>query len=186
MSCRTFPLCLLVALLPACTAPLFLPEADPRPGPRAEIQLEVPFFPQASGHCGPGALASVLNYWQEKSRPEEISETVYLPELKGALPFDLAHYARSRGFYATSFKGSLEDLRDRLLRGHPLVAFLNLGTSLFPVGHFLVVTGLDPATQRVIVHSGMRQNKAVSYERFLAAWKGGGYWTLDIRPSEPG
>jgi len=179
-----FLLFLLLGFLPACASSLFLPEVISKE--KASIQLDVPFFPQASGQCGPGALASVLNYWHLQTRPEEIAKEIYLPRLKGALPFDLTHYARNKGFRAVSFKGNPDDLRESLLRGRPLVAFLNLGTSLFPVGHFLVVTGMDPERKRIIVHSGTRQNKAVSYDRFMSAWKGGGYWTLEVSPPEAG
>ena len=173
-------------LITSCAPNLSLPETARLLGKKAAIQLDVPFFPQPSGQCGPGALASVLNYWNAKTTPEEIAKKVDLPRLKGALPFDLTHYARSKGFRASSFKGNIRDLQEKLGRGRPLVAFLNLGTTFFPVGHFLVVTGIDPEKKLIIVHSGMRQNKAVSYDRFITAWKGGGYWTLEVTPPDAG
>lgn len=186
MTCFRLLLFSPLLLVISCAPSLFLPEVELPAGETASVQLKVPFFPQPSGQCGPGALASVLNYWKAGATPEEIAKKVDLPRLNGALPFDLTHYARSEGFRAFSFKGDVRVLQEKLRRGRPLVAFLNLGTSFFPVGHFLVVTGIDPEKRLIIVHSGMRQNKAVSYDRFIAAWKGGGYWTLEVTPPDAG
>jgi ABC-type bacteriocin/lantibiotic exporter with double-glycine peptidase domain len=150
------------------------------------LLLAVPFFSQPEGLCGPASLASVLHFWKKPTSVEEIKQAIYLPELNGTLGIDLTRFARSEGFVAGSFTGSLSQLRDRLARGIPLIAFLNLGNRLFPVGHFIVITGMDEKREEVIAHSGSEANKAIPYQTFLAAWKKTDYWTLQVIPPDHG
>ncbi|MFQ5950230.1 MAG: C39 family peptidase [Nitrospiria bacterium] len=147
--------------------------------------LSVPFFSQTDGLCGPAALAAVLNYWQEGTAVEEIKRAVFLPQLNGTLGFDLARFARSRGFIAKSFTGSLSRLRELLIQGIPSIAFLNLGNRFFPAGHFVVVVGIDDKREEIIVHSGSEANKAVPFRVFVNAWKKTDYWTLQVIPPRP-
>jgi len=146
------------------------------------LRLAVPYFPQQVGLCGPASLTSVLTYWQAETSVEEVTRAVYLPELNGALGIDLTHFARKKGMRAESYTGSLADIKDHLSRGIPLIAFLNLGGRVFPVGHFVVITGLDEARQEVIVHSGSEENKPIPYPTFIAAWEKTNYWTLQVLP----
>ncbi len=150
------------------------------------LRLDVPYFPQQVGLCGPASLTSVLKYWREEASVEEVARAVYLPELKGALGIDLTHFARQKGMQAESYAGSLADIRDHLSRGIPLIAFLNLGGRIFPVGHFVVITGLDEAREEVIVHSGAEANKPIPYRTFIAAWEKTNYWTLQVLPPPAG
>lgn len=171
-------------LLIACSPTARIAPSEGAAGSTREgrLLLDVPFFPQPEGLCGPASLASVLHFWKRTTSVEEIKEAVYLPRLNGALGIDLTHFARKEGFLAESFTGSLAQLRERLAEGIPLIAFLNLGNRLFPVGHFIVVTGIDEAREEVIAHSGSEANKAIPYQTFVAAWKKTDYWTLQIVP----
>lgn len=166
--------------LASCSSNLTLSKIDPLN--KDLVSLEVPFFPQPAGFCGPAALASVLNYWGGKTTPDEISNAVYLKKLHGTLRFDLTYFARKRGFMARTYRGNLSDLEDRLSKGIPLLTFLNLGTSFFPVGHFLVVTGIALKAQAVVVHSGSTPNALIPFGKFIKAWEKGAYWTLEITP----
>ncbi|MFQ5780429.1 MAG: C39 family peptidase [Nitrospiria bacterium] len=144
--------------------------------------LSVPFFSQTDGLCGPAALAAVLNYWQEGTAVEEIKHAVFLPQLNGSLGFDLARFARSRGFTAKTFTGSLSRLRALLIQGIPSIAFLNLGNRFFQAGHFVVVVGIDEKRKEIIVHSGSEANKGLPFPVFMNAWKKTDYWTLQVIP----
>jgi ABC-type bacteriocin/lantibiotic exporter with double-glycine peptidase domain len=168
---------LFIALGSACasTGKTDSPSAD-------ALRLDVPYFPQQAGLCGPASLTSVLTYWREEISVEEVTRAVYLPELNGALGMDLTRFARSKGMRAESYAGSLSDIKDHLSQGIPLIAFLNLGGVVFPVGHFVVITGLDEAREEVIVHSGSEENKPIPYQTFMAAWEKTNYWTLQLLP----
>lgn len=140
----------------------------------------VPFYSQTEYQCGPASLAAVLNYWGRAVSPEEIAETIYIPRLKGSLNLDLWRYAMDQGLDARIHRGSLQDLEMELLQNRPVIAFLNLGYRFYPVGHFLVVVGLDPQQGAVIVNSGKEKDKRIPYKKFLAAWKKTQYWSLWI------
>lgn len=115
---------------------------------------------------------------------DEISEAVFLPELKGSLAFDLARFPREHGLTASTYLGGPEDLKKHIQKGHPLITFLNLGNRFFQVGHFLVVIGYAEEGRWFITHSGGERAKPIPYERFLSAWEKMDYWTLWVRPKE--
>ena len=59
---------------------------DNPPDLPAVVELsEVPFFPQQQYHCGPAALAGIINYRGTTVVPDEIANLIYIPELKGSL-----------------------------------------------------------------------------------------------------
>lgn len=141
-------------------------------------RLEVPFFPDAAGQCGPSALASVLGYWGRHTQPADLRRELYQPKLKGTLPLDLLLAARERGLRAEMSSGDLKALKGEIDAGRPVIAFVNFGFSFLPIGHFLVVTGYDDARGGVIAHSGRRRNEFFAYRRFERIWEMTGRWTL--------
>ncbi len=144
---------------------------------------DVPFFPQSKYQCGPAALANVLNYYGCRVTPDEIAEEIYNKRFKGTLSIDLTLFARRMGFNASAFKGSISDLKDYISKERPLIVFQDLGYPLLPVRHFSVVIGYDDAKGILVLHSGKRSNKVISYERFLRSWAKMDYWTLLILPT---
>jgi ABC-type bacteriocin/lantibiotic exporter with double-glycine peptidase domain len=141
----------------------------------------VPFYPQLEAQCGPASLAAVLNYWGKQVTPEEIAREIYVPRLKGSLSLDLWRYAGNQ-MEAAVHRGSLEYLQAHLMRNEPIVASLNLGYRLVPLGHYLVVVGLEPAHRVVIAYSGTERNSRIPFDEFLSAWEKTGYWALLVRP----
>lgn len=151
--------------------------------PPSQVVLDgVPFFAQQRYHCGPAALASILNYWGYVISQEEISESIYLREVKGTLNVDLVLFARRLGFDATSDASDLEDLKRRLVAGQPVVALLNFGTIKYPKWHYLVVIGYDDIQDEVITHSGTTAFLRYPYDTFRRAWQEAGNWTLVVSP----
>jgi hypothetical protein len=51
-----------------------------------------------------------------------------------------------------------------------------------PVGHFVVVVGLDRMEQTVITYNGNTQNSRISYDDFLQDWQKTNFWTLVVQP----
>lgn len=144
----------------------------------------VPFYPQEDMGCGPAAVASLLAYWGHPVSLEEITQEVSLKNLKGSLPMDLELAAQRHGMAATSYTGSLEDLRLHLRKSQPVIAFLNLRWRIFPQGHFVVVTGYDENHSDVVVHSGDDAYRRIPVETFFKAWAKTGFWSLLILPKE--
>jgi len=158
-------------------------DASPLPPPSITHTITgVPFFPQKEYRCGPASLASVLAYWGEEVSLEALTDEVYLPKLKGALPLDLERAARARGLDVQTYRGSLADLRNHIALDHPVIAFLNLGSRIFPNGHFIVVTGYNDQDRKIFAHSITEPNKAVAYDEFVEGWAKTDFWMLLIHP----
>ena len=144
----------------------------------------VPFYPQTQYQCGPASLAAVLSYWGRDVTPDRIINEIYRPPMKGILSADLWQYAKSRNLRATIAHGSWEFLERNVSLNRPVIAFLNFGIQQVPMGHFLVVVGLDPDDKSVITYSGLNKDERIPFERFKAAWEKTDYWSLLIEPNE--
>jgi hypothetical protein len=153
-------------------------------GARGHFIEGVPFFPQTELMCGPAALASVLNYYGDSVGLDEVSTAVYHPELKGSLSMDLLIYAKERGFEAMFYKGGLEDLKQRLGEGRPLILFLNLAYDFYPVGHYVVAVGYNEEMEVVVAHSGTSGAKVLSFGKLLDDWEKTGFSTLLVTPKK--
>jgi hypothetical protein len=113
---------------------------------------------------------------------EALKEDTYMRRLRGTLPIDLLLAAQARGLQAHGSSGTLETLQAELDAGHPIVALLNLGWTVFPQGHYVVVTGYDERRQGVYLHSGLARDVFVPYARYLTAWEKTGRWMLRVQP----
>lgn len=166
------------AALLGCAGPASVVRA-----PDAGLYIEgVPFFPQDEYMCGPAALASVIGYYGTEAGMEAVAAEVYSEKLKGSLPMDLLLYAKAKGFEAKYYKGSMAGLKESLTRNEPLILFLNLGYSFYPVGHYVVATGMDDAAGVVFAHSGMEKEQAFTMKALEKSWSKTGYSTLLVRP----
>jgi len=144
---------------------------------------DVPFFPQKDYMCGPASLASVIMYWNRGDTDvEEIAAGIYLERLKGTLPLDMLLYAREKGFDVEYYSGSMDDLREKLSGGFPLILFLNLGLKSYPAGHYVVAVGYSDAANAVLVHSGTEKESPMSYNELERAWSKTGHAALIVRP----
>lgn len=148
---------------------------------RAAVKA-VPFFPQNEYKCGPAAMASVLSFWGALTTIEDASVAVYQEKIKGSLPIDLFLYAKEKGFEADYYKGSMADLKKNIDAGVPLILFLNLGFTIYPIGHYVVVTGYDDTRRLVTAHSDMTMNEDFDYDALTDAWKKNDFATLRIKP----
>lgn len=160
-------------------------EGAPDPS-RASMIRGVPFFPQDKLMCGPASLASVLNYHGIEVGAEEVARAVYNASLRGTLTMDLLLYAKAKGLNAQYYSGGLPDLKEKVMEGTPLVVFLNLGFNLYPIGHYIVVTGFSDAYGVIIAHSGLEKDKVITYREFVNAWEKTDFSTLLVTPPPSG
>lgn len=172
-------------LLTSCFAPpraVVLEEIENNPSTGAYIK-DVPFFPQSDYMCGPAALASVTAYWNKgDAGMEEVASGIYLAKLKGTLPVDMLLYAKEKGFDVEYYSSSMDDLREKLSAGFPLILFLNLGLKSYPVGHYVVAVGYSDKARAVLAHSGTKKESSMSYDELERAWSLTGYAALIVRP----
>lgn len=154
----------------------------PGPPQGRQVRLSVPFFPDDTDQCGPSALASVLGYWGMEATPAGLKRELYRPDLKGSLTVDLLLAAESRGFSAEMADGGLDRVKTELDAGHPLIAFVDMGFRLYPIGHYLVITGYDDGRKVLFAHSGLSRDRAMPYASFDGRWEKTRRWTLLILP----
>src|SRR5687767_8397949 len=69
----------------------------PPTGANGRLLADVPFFSDTTDQCGPSVLASVFQFWGKGVSPAEVRAGVYLPQLGGTLPMDMAPALRRGG-----------------------------------------------------------------------------------------
>jgi len=173
---RSIALCLvvgLVSILYSCSS------VSVRLDSRPVIIDRVPFYPQEDYQCGPASLAAVLNYWHVDATPEEIARSIYSRSAGGTLNVEMVFYPQEKGLDAFQYSGGLDDLREKIDAGYPLIVLVDYGWSLFQVNHFMVVVGYNDGG--IIVNSGKEEKKFIPEDSFLKAWERTRFWTLLIR-----
>src|SRR5579859_2721181 len=121
---RRFPLAFLAAFL-------FVPRlalAD-------DGVLDVPFIAQKPNYCGPAALAMLANFYGHPVSQDEIAGAIYLPDIGGTITSELGDYARRFHLWVRQYHGSLDDLREKLSAGVPLLVLGRFGEQ----SHYFVV-----------------------------------------------
>ncbi len=142
--------------------------------------LDVPFIAQKPNYCGPAALAMLANYYGHPVSQDEIASAIYLPDIGGALTSELGDYARRFNLWVRQYHGTLDDLRQKLDAGVPLLVLGKFGDQ----SHYFVVLGWDKFRQVVTVHSDTRPRYEMRAEDFQNRWDRAGNWTLLVCPPE--
>jgi hypothetical protein len=183
-NCTTFPIQGSAGTQAETEANSFQATAEPSGSIKRRVHLVVPFFPDNTDQCGPATLASILTYWGISSEPRTLKDEIYLRRLRGTLSLDLLLAAQSRGLQVVGSGGTLDRLKAELAADRPVIALLNLGWTLYPQGHYVVVTGYDEQRQGVYVHSGLARDVFVPYALFLVNWEKAGRWMLQTQPAK--
>lgn len=142
--------------------------------------LNVPFIAQKPNYCGPAALAMLANYYGHPVTQDEIASAIYLPDIGGTITSELGDYARRFNLWVRQYHGTLDDLRQKLDAGVPLLVLGKFGDQ----PHYFVVLGWDKFRQVVTVHSDTRPRFEMHLEDFQRHWDRAGNWTLLVCPPE--
>ena len=167
-------------LLTACaTSPQTRQLIDDPPAIPQRVELtEVPFFPQQEYHCGPAALAGIINYRGTAVQPDEIARLVYVPELKGSLQIEIVAASRQFGLLPVQLDGKLESLMRELEAGNPVFVLQNLGLDAYPLWHYEIVIGYDFEQRYMILRSGVNRRITRSFALFEKTWQRADHWAL--------
>ncbi|MCX7987892.1 MAG: C39 family peptidase [Thermodesulfovibrio sp.] len=138
----------------------------------------VPFYPSEDNQCGPTSLSMVLNFMGMKVSPSEIADEIYSKGAKGTSDFDMIFYLKKRGLKAKHYRGSLSDLKDKIMKGNPLIVMVDEGFWFYKKYHYMVVLGFND--NEVIVNSGKNEKERIKMEHFIKKWEKTDFWTLYI------
>jgi hypothetical protein len=156
---------LLLVLLAGC--------AHERRGPAADsVSLEVPVFTETGGR---GALAEVLTFWDEPTEPRDL---VFRREGEKTA---ILLAAQDRGMQTRSFQATVNDVREELKLGHPVLAYVALG-AILPQERFVVIAGFDDARGAFLIHDG-GERRFVPYGTFMSRWEKTGRWAILVLPA---
>src|SRR5580704_3197644 len=140
----------------------------------ADDILDVPFIAQQPNYCGPAALAMLANYYGHPVTQDEIAGAIYLPDIGGTLTSELGDYARRFNLWVRQYRGSMDDLRQKLSVGVPLLVLGKFGEQ----PHYFIILGWDNFRQIVTVHSDARPRLEMHVEDFQRYWERTGDWTM--------
>ncbi|HEX6997652.1 MAG TPA: PA2778 family cysteine peptidase [Gammaproteobacteria bacterium] len=167
---------LLVVLGAALAGCAGVPSAPPASG---GVELDdVPFFPQTEYQCGPAALATILAHEGLAVTADDLVDDVYVEGLHGSLQAELLGATRRHGLIPYVLEPAAEALFGELAAGRPVLVLQNLGLPRFPVWHYAVVVGYDPAAGRVILRSGTERRRVEPLRRFERSVERAGHWAF--------
>lgn len=180
-------LILLAVVLLAVSACAVGPERQVLRDSGSPLELvQVPFFPQDEYQCGPAALATVLVHSGVDVTPQQLVPRVYVPGRQGSLQAEMLAATRSQGRVPYLLPGKLAPILAELRAGHPVLLLQNLGVDRWPVWHYAVLVGFDPAAEKFLLRSGVTRREERGAVAFLASWDRGGRWSMvAVRPGEP-
>lgn len=167
------------------TAPLQYSElTPPEEGQARRVELQdTPFFPQTAYHCGPSALATLLqSSGVENANPDTLADQIYLPGQQGSLQTELLGATRRANRVPYTLEPKLQHLIEELRAGYPVLVLQNLQLPRWPKWHYAVVVGFDLDSEEVVLRSGNERRQTVSLRRFEQTWQMGDYWALVIPP----
>ena len=154
---------------------------DNPPDLPAVVELsEVPFFPQQQYHCGPAALAGIINYRGTTVEPDEIANLIYIPDLKGSLQVEIAATTRQFDLLPVQLDGQLESLLNELAAGNPIFVLQNLAIDAYPVWHYEILIGYDLEQRHMILRSGVNRRIIRNFALFEKTWQRAGHWALAV------
>ena len=151
------------------------------------LQVEltsVPFFPQTEFHCGPAALASIVNYHGIPVGLNQLVDMVYVPGLEGSLQVEIVAAARRFDLLPVVMDGRLKSVMREVASGNPVFVLHNLGLDSVPSWHYEVVIGYDLEHHEFILRSGEHRRVRRSFDVFERTWQRAQFWSLALTPAD--
>lgn len=148
--------------------------------PPAVELIDVPFFPQLEYHCGPAALAGIINYRGRKVLPDQIADLVYVPGLEGSLQIEIVAATRQFDLLPVQLDGRLESLLREIAAGNPVFVLQNLALDVYPIWHYEILIGYDMNQGHMILRSGENPRITRTFALFEKTWQRADYWALAV------
>ncbi len=124
--------------------------------------------------CGLAALAMVLRWHEDAVTLDELARTCPRGEGGGVTATSLRDAARGRGFRGHIVAGAIQDLREHIAKGRPLIVGLVKPYLDRSLNHYEVAVGIDDTEKVVITIDPARGWTWNSFDGFLAEWEPAG------------
>ncbi len=173
---------LALAALAACAAPVDVARRAGDVPPRATVP-GVTLIEQEAFHCGPAALAMVMQWQGLDVTQGAIAARSFTPEARGTYLADMLGAARRQGRLAVPVRG-WDGLMGEVAAGNPVIVFQNLSLPVAPLWHYAVVTGYDLEAGEVTLHSGRLARTVMDLGTFARTWERGESWALAVLPPD--
>jgi hypothetical protein len=146
----------------------------------AAASLDVPYLPQTDRLCGGASLAMVLRYWGDTHASVQEFAPLVDPAADGIPAAALIAAVRRRGWTAVPEAGSVDTLRDAILRRRPTIVLLQDRPRRY---HFVVVVGVDQGY--VVIHDPARgPSRRIPIAEFSRTWAPTDNWSLLVLPPD--
>lgn len=155
--------------------------AHPNFATRTELQ-NIAYFPQEENQCGPASLAMVMHSLGLDIAPDDLKDSMYIPDKKGSLQVEMLATARKYGLLAYLLRPELEDVLTEISAGNPVIILQNLGLSWYPLWHYTVAIGYDLDKEEIILRSGSSQRLSMPFFTFEHTWARSHYWAMVALP----
>jgi len=145
--------------------------------------VDVPFIKQEKNFCGAASLAMVFKYWGKNISQYAIADEIYDKSKKGISSGSLKSYSEECGFLAFIYKGELENIKENIKKGRPLIVALSAKTPR--IFHYIVFVGFDENQSLILVNDPYSGKlKEMKLEEFIKKWKESNNWTLLVLPKQ--
>lgn len=148
--------------------------------PRRHELTGTAFYPQEVHHCGPAALATLLDSAGVTVTPDELAAQIYLPGRKGSLSLELLAAPRHYNLLAYKLQPDLGHLLKEVSNGYPVLVLQNLGLQWLPRWHYAVVVGFDLDEHHLVLRSGRHERVITKLSTFERTWRRSHYWALTV------
>jgi ABC-type bacteriocin/lantibiotic exporter with double-glycine peptidase domain len=136
---------------------------------------------QSYWDCGIGALAMVYNYWGDRISYDQLMGDLSgnADNLRGITAEDMRAHARGRGYRAFILRTDVNDLREQIEKGRPVIVCQNV---LLSLNHYQVVFGYDRTSGDLLVDDPAKGPVRRSARAFQREHDGTGGFALLIVP----
>jgi len=153
-------------------------ERGARPQSGRVLLEGVPYVRQVGPRCAAASLAMMLRHFGRKTDQRKLFEELAGRE-GGVHAHRLPVVARALGFEPHVYLSGLEDLKQKVSAGLPLMLYL----SPMGMGHAVVAVGYDERRREVIVHDPANSPlRRITYSRLEALWRENDHTAMVVIP----
>ncbi len=92
-------------------------------------------------------------------------------------------YAEEQGFLAVIYQGEIENIKESIKKGRPLIVAVS--ADALSGFHYLVIVGFDEDRSLIVANDPYSEKlKEMGLDEFLKRWKESNSWTLLVLPQQ--